>query len=455
MINSFDVFDTLIARKCIEPFRIFDQVAEKANFPQFPNIRKRAEAIVAARGPYSFDDIYREIPDSDKLKELELEIELDNVIPVNSMMMQVQDGDYFISDMYHSKDFVSQLLDKAGFRKYNKKVMLHVTSNGKSSGWIWKQLPKIELHRGDSDFSDVQSPRRAGIKAERVTLTRPTQSEEWLIQLGFRSLALLCREMRLWYPTKDPLSINLHTSVNFPMLYFASVQLARFVEENKIKRVMFSSRDAAIWCLVFHAYRKLIGLDCEIEYFYTSRLCRRNPSESYKQYARKLQGKSLLVDFCGTGWSGAHLLKTLELDTPQFLMFKLPKSLRYERVAPSPPSEIFSICSHNIPSNFILEIVNSASHGTVVDVKHGEPVLGHDNRSKEALDYIDHMNRVYFSIVNRLDEIKISVPDDVSDIIRKLGEHAVNETYYNTNFQRLLVDPALEEDKEIYKALGV
>jgi hypothetical protein len=56
LVSTFDVFDTLIARRCIEPLRIFEIVAELSGLANFFTARRIAEAQVPE--PRTLDKIY-------------------------------------------------------------------------------------------------------------------------------------------------------------------------------------------------------------------------------------------------------------------------------------------------------------------------------------------------------------------------------------------------------------
>jgi hypothetical protein len=110
------------------------------------------------------------------------------------------------------------------------------------------------------------------------------------------------------------------------------------VQKRGIKRVLFSSRDGELWMKVFRKFTSQVGLSCEIEYFCSSRLARRFASLDYIAYARdRLSDESLLIDLCGTGWSIAHLFKTLGLQKrPVFMLLQLPKFPSLEKGEPAP-----------------------------------------------------------------------------------------------------------------------
>lgn len=190
-IRSFDVFDTLIARRCIDPRVVFSTVAARASLPTFHDHRVAAELEVGG-SEYTIDTIYQQLgrrlglgrTTLDALKQMELQVERDEVIPIAENMALVRDGDVLVSDMYLPVDFIRELLDIAGLKR---NVEIVVSSYGKGHGTVWPRLlakADIECHLGDNAWSDIRSPRRHGISARLTTLHRPTRMESSLMQAG-------------------------------------------------------------------------------------------------------------------------------------------------------------------------------------------------------------------------------------------------------------------------------
>jgi predicted HAD superfamily hydrolase len=235
IINSYDIFDTLIARSCAEPGYIFEHVERKLNAEGFARARRQAEDAVAARGEYVFEDIYAEIRSTQKevpadvierLKQAEIDAEIEHVIPIADNIAKVQDGDILVSDMYLGEAVIRRMLQKG----FDKKVGLYVSSHGKASGSVWPKILKefrIGSHLGDNVRSDVQVPRSLSINARHTAISALNQIEGELVQAGLRNLALLCRESRLTTPTEDHVTrrlLDVQTSFNFPMLVMAALR---------------------------------------------------------------------------------------------------------------------------------------------------------------------------------------------------------------------------------------
>lgn len=138
MLKTWDIFDTLIARRCIYPQAVFQIVESVSGFPSFSRARLLAESDLLRRGGnFILDDIYRQFqiltnaPKDvcDALQEMECTVEFEESIPITENLRQVKAGDILISDMYLPENFIRRLLDKAGLLE---PVEIVITNSGKS-----------------------------------------------------------------------------------------------------------------------------------------------------------------------------------------------------------------------------------------------------------------------------------------------------------------------------------
>ena len=194
MLRTWDIFDTLIARRCIYPNLVFQIVERASKVNNFAQARATAERIAASRKTnYNIDDIYAELQRMtgasknlcDALKKLELDVEFDQSIPITENIRQVKAGDVLISDMYLPEEFIRRLLAKAGLIA---PVEVVITANGKSSGRIWKQFAAqgaAVFHTGDNENVDVKNPRLEGLESFLSNLSQPTPIEQYIIQRDF------------------------------------------------------------------------------------------------------------------------------------------------------------------------------------------------------------------------------------------------------------------------------
>lgn len=160
-MNSWDCFDTLIARSHKDPYSIFRLVGEYIGDKFFIEKRIIAEKMSKYK---TYEDIYSYLPEYDS--SIELEFEKKYSFPILENWNRVEDGDVIISDMYLSENQIRSILEYHGF---NKKVDIIVSYSGKHNGNSWNILKSkykdINYHIGDNIISDVINARNKGINA--------------------------------------------------------------------------------------------------------------------------------------------------------------------------------------------------------------------------------------------------------------------------------------------------
>jgi hypothetical protein len=414
-VDSFDVFDTLIARRCVDPHLVFATLEATNGIDGFAGLRLEAEQAVTGPG-MTFDTIYTELGrrlglDTDataSLQQAEIDAELAQVIPIAENLGRVKDGDLLLSDMYLPTGAIRALLEKAGL---DRRVGLVVSADGKQSGQIWERVRagfSIGRHLGDNPLSDVEMPRRFNIASEHTRLAEPTQIERWCFNNQLRGLGELIRAARLRIATPDPLARRLlwvQMQYNFPILLLASMALHRHVTAAGATRLLFSARDCHLW---HGLYRALFPDAVRTEYFYTSRRTRVDPSPAYRAYCRSRLGpESLLVDVCGSGWSSARLMETLGLHgRALYFLHRIAPIALYEQCHPTP--DICSVDALLGPDqtglkNNRLEMCNYAPHGTVVGMQMAAgvavPVFDMEDRSVTQLTLVEQQTGCFRAMV--------------------------------------------------------
>ncbi|WP_419730652.1 glycosyltransferase [Lichenicola sp.] len=474
-LNSFDVFDTLIARRCLEPWRIFEQVGAQVGIPGFVQARLMAEGQLAGRA-YTLDDIYVSLaglwsltPDqADWLKSLELAAEIDNVIPIAENIDQVRHGDLLISDMYLPEPAIRSLLAAAGL---DKRVGLIVSTRGKREGLIWPRIaPTVDIarHLGDDVLADVEMPTRFGIPSVRTEVATPSLVEGWLMQAELRPLALLVREARLRSTHEDPVMRGLQriqVDLNLPILLLSTIQLLRVAGEIGADRLLFCSRDCDLWLELFRALRPPGGGPAiPAEYFYTSRIARLGASPDYLAYARdRIGARGLLVDACGTGWSASHLLQSLgRLDAHAFFIHQCAPLAVYEQSAPTPRGCTIHAVIHPesaIP-NVGIEMVNTAEHGSVSDVRTIAgavvPVLGQGYADPAVRRAIGLQRRAFMAALSVLTRHDLGAlfelsPERIASVVQPLYEHL----HAQPELRSVFLAEFRRETREVHATLNV
>jgi hypothetical protein len=420
-VNSFDVFDTLIARRCVEPRQVLFKLEQHSGVAGLAEARLTADRTLGALGrPYQLRQLWQEVvrvlgldePVARRLMELEIQIEHEESIPITENLALVKDGDLLVSDTYLPAQVVRSLLLKAGL---DRQVGLALSNDGKFRGRIWRELleqTSIREHMGDNPHSDGRTPTQSGIRAVIYTGAQFSPAERSLAQSGWEPLARLVREVRLAnpFPTSRPQERHLWGLTcqhNFPLLYFASLWLERSALAAAARELFFVSRDCWMWLGLF---RRLFP-HRRVTYLYASRLCLMKPSPSYLDYFEKTWHEGgLIVDLSSTGASWAALFARLgQRCRCRFIGWIDDYS--YVQGGPGPADwleveVVFRNSEMPSPVSKAVELLNYAPYPVVEDVlllPGGEalPVLGESLEYNRALP--EAAGRAFEACVKRLD----------------------------------------------------
>lgn len=191
-IVSFDIFDTLVYRLVNTPSDIFEFVSLQYNSKgkenkiyNFKSERIKAEEKARKKSKnqeVTLFEIYENIKNYDnklknKLMDTEIYLEKNFIFPNHEMIelykYAIEKGKkiIIISDMYLSKQIISEVLKRCGIVGYHKLFVSSEYGDTKASGKLFSSILKMEgvsterwLHIGNDLKSDVINPRRIGIK---------------------------------------------------------------------------------------------------------------------------------------------------------------------------------------------------------------------------------------------------------------------------------------------------
>ena len=281
---SFDVFDTIVARRCGAPETMFRKIGEKLagqgiiaiGGRAFEQMRVDAEWRARghkAPGEVTLTEIYKELTSLWPLPEArlaraiqcELETEKEEIFLIPGALEMVQDvvragkRVAFTSDMYLPEEFLrSVLMDFAVMRPND---ALYVSSQwgvSKADGRLYrvllreqKLLPKQVLHVGDSLNSDVEQARKLGLSAlhfKRGTLNRyeaALAAAEGKSSGRVGRLAGIARAVRLHLDRngEHEVATRMGASVAGPLLTKYAEWVLRVAHERRLKRLYFLARD--------------------------------------------------------------------------------------------------------------------------------------------------------------------------------------------------------------------
>ncbi len=302
LVRSFDLFDTLVARRCAHPHQIFQMVERASGHSGFAGKRISAEAeISAARSTPALTTSIAGLPATTASRSIRLSAaEADgarsssgqHLFPIAEHCREVGPDDIIVSDMYLPFDYVAMIVrDICGL--YSRKLFL--SANGKRQGTIWRVIARehrLREHVGDNPVTDLASARAAGIPARLSTVSRRTPIEDELAAAGFEPLVNLIRETRLATWNDDPARRRAQIAQiqqNFPLLFVATLHLRNLAAARGWDRILLSGRDCYLWSHLYDRMRQVLPDMPHATYFYTSRTARAFPSASYLAYFTQLR----------------------------------------------------------------------------------------------------------------------------------------------------------------------
>lgn len=308
---SFDVFDTLITRSTAVPkgiFSIMQEILQKKNeyykvteaFAKgFYFQRVGAEQLARRKGcvngveDITLCQIYGAMvfggslskESADKILELELQVEYDNVLPIKENIALVKEylkkGEkvVLISDMYLSAEQIRRLLVKVD--DIFADIPIYVSSEyglTKGSGRLYQEIARAEevsfsdwKHYGDNEQSDVERPRVLGMRAVKVELRKPLEHEKILLKQ--------C-EMDAYVQSVVGVSVYLRAANNYrrvgcsyggPIIYSYVSWLIDSCIRQGINRLYFVARDGWILKKAADIIIEQRELDLRTYYIYGSR----------------------------------------------------------------------------------------------------------------------------------------------------------------------------------------
>ena len=353
---SFDVFDTLITRTAKNPHGVFYIMQERLSAMEleekcslrrnFAQIRMNAEKEAGAYSLLSkekmgvnLETIYQvvmqmtgiSVHTKNKLMEMEIQTEIDCAVGIKdniSKLKQISENGeriVLISDMYLSSQIIRKILvsvdkvfegipiyvsNECGCTKYTGELFLYVKEKEKISVNNW-------THYGDNEISDIQSPKKLGIRTiwlkKSELLPWENEFDEWNCletnaywQLYVGVARTLRQNTRMTSPEEMGASIG-------GMILYPYVE---WVIHNSLKQniniLYFIARDGFILKKIADIIISSSGLKIKTKYIYGSRKAWRiqddceEKKENLRLYLRQeidFSEKFAFVEVNGTGYT--------------------------------------------------------------------------------------------------------------------------------------------------------
>lgn len=312
---SFDVFDTILYRTCSEPEDVFEltgqMLAERINgWPYssvaFKALRKEAEHRARSRKSpgidCTFEEILAELPFTPEtinvIKRTEIECEK-QVLYLNdniySLMCECASRDkkiVLVSDMYHSREQVSNFLAEAGMDNslisdcFISSEQGCMKSGGDLFGKVLSAFPDINpdriLHIGDSLKADVDGAKKAGLNTLHYDILTfndfgsfyDLEKYRYKTQLGeITSLRRLTASTHICSTDSDEAFFHqLGAEIIGPVYALFAEWIVNYASERGIGIILPFMREGELFSKVISKVIQVRGLNISCKPLYVSRL---------------------------------------------------------------------------------------------------------------------------------------------------------------------------------------
>ena len=304
---SFDIFGTLLVRRTLTPWDVFELVeqrlkAQGIQAPGFAKVRKETGESMPCATLFEIYEALRikrnwSSQFTEELMNTELEVERQVIKPRSSVVelfhFALQNGKRVVltSDMYLPADILSGILNESGITGYDRILISCDCRKEKQSG-LFSELLRLHnnqdevLHIGDDAEADIEPCRQLGIRTfllpSPFALATAGNWESAAVAantLMERCLAGLCISELFQDPFQNP---NLQErnpeerlqhfaySVIGPLAISFLTWLIKKLHETACRGVLFMSRDGYLLWRIYRNLRRKIMLP-EPYYYYVSR----------------------------------------------------------------------------------------------------------------------------------------------------------------------------------------
>src|SRR3972149_5262246 len=313
-IVSFDIFDTILMRKCLSPINIFQIVERKLGEGHGLNIKFTEKRIEAEKIAYTsfgnacnIHSIYSimtqrfNISDvsADLCEMLEIQTELEYIVPRTIMVDALRDAKslnkkvLLTSDMYFPCEIIKNILTSNNIVDWDELIISCDVNGSKYSGNLWKYYRELYkekqiLHIGDDDFADIKQAASYGINTFKVhsaldllkissisEVSNKAQTFDDKLLLGNTVACLFNNPFVLSKTNKINVDdfFNIGYSFLGPLILKFILFLINLSAKNNITKMLFLSRDSYILEKLYQNYIQKTGHDNLPKgiYFLTSR----------------------------------------------------------------------------------------------------------------------------------------------------------------------------------------
>jgi len=377
-MRSFEIMDTLFTRYCkVED--LFGYIEENYPYPEFKEQRIQAEKVAREKHKQvTLDLIYDALKENslenttlasfEELKDYEFSLEVENSIPIHSILNSIEPDDIFINNTYFNREQLKILFNKHGI------------------------LERTVVHSIESDpylESKVKTNLSEFTKTETLLYTSPLLKKIRSFRLKNPSL-----EKDVLYKEYDD-----QACYGLPILLLFCIHLKKIIVKENRNKVLFCTKGLYEMFTVMYP-----EMECVL--FSTSYLIHIHPTSSYKEYVQKTyQDKCILVDLYGFFREEGYVYKDIFGCIPR--VHVLLHNLQYDF-----PSLSSCIESSQLSTEYI-ETLSYESRGVLFSMIECLELRLHEKTKKPSLEILRSFSEQFVN----LEPVEIDIHPILLDII--------------------------------------
>jgi hypothetical protein len=298
IVNSYDLFDTILGRKINNRIEFFNNCMKNNFLNDFISVRIIAEEKAKDENPYyNLLNIYKHIQNHYKLNysktiqvlNLELALEIHNIYPIYFNVNKLDSDSIIIVDSYYTSEQIKQFMSKFNIIDipiYTSNEVAALKSNGTMYTYL-KKLYKIKNHTGSDLISDYENPINSKIKATHYEY----KYNQMILYLNnkisshtknfLKMIECLCKDQE----TEHIWNVQLYN--NIPLLILFANILKEFCKEKNIQEIIFVNRSAILIKNIFEKINQFKPVNVKVSEL----------TVSYKLFNNKKYLKHILNDY--------------------------------------------------------------------------------------------------------------------------------------------------------------
>jgi len=254
IVNSFDLFDTILGKKINDQTTLFNKCMELNKLTNFTNIRIEAELKAKEKNKlYNLVNIYKYIQNHYKLNysklinylNIELNIEAENLYPIYTNINKLTNDSILIIESYFTSEQIKKFLSLFNIID----IPIFISSElgmSKTDGTIYNYLKKdykIKLHTGSNYTEDYEIPKKYKIPSIHYTFDTNQNILKLQNKLNINSKNYIKMIENNCKNLDNEIIWNLQLHYNIPILILFSHILRTYCNDNEINEIIFINRN--------------------------------------------------------------------------------------------------------------------------------------------------------------------------------------------------------------------